>query len=359
MTYPEFRIDCLHFRGDIPCKPHKDTGVHCASCQQFSPQDGWILVIKLGAIGDVIRTTPLLHKLRSEYPTKSICWLTYSPDILPAAVHKPLAFSPESLLWIQNTDFDLCINLDKDPHACALASSVRTNELWGFTLRNGKPSPANERATHKFNTGLFDDVNKANTKHYVDEIFDICGWSFAGEEYVLDVPASGRFASLRTNGKPLIGLNTGCGDRWTSRKWRDEQWIELISLLQEAGMQPMLLGGKQEHDVNTKFHNETGALYPGFFPLRDFMEQMNECDAVVSAVTMAMHVAVGLRKPLILMNNIFNPHEFELYGRGEIIQPDKSCHCFFRGTCVNKEYHCMDSLQPAAVAAAVQRSLKQ
>ena len=36
-------------------------------------------------------------------------------------------------------------------------------------------------------------------------------------------------------------------------------------------------------------------------------------DLVVTAVTMAMHIALGLGKKLVLFNNIFNPHEFELY----------------------------------------------
>jgi heptosyltransferase-2 len=38
--------------------------------------------------------------------------------------------------------------------------------------------PANQRAMHKYLTGLFDDVNKANTKNYLQEIFEICGMNF-------------------------------------------------------------------------------------------------------------------------------------------------------------------------------------
>jgi heptosyltransferase-2 len=57
--------DCRHFRGDVPCTPHKKDGVHCESCPFYDPVDKKILIIKLGAIGDVIRTTPLLHRLES------------------------------------------------------------------------------------------------------------------------------------------------------------------------------------------------------------------------------------------------------------------------------------------------------
>jgi heptosyltransferase-2 len=79
---------------------------------------------------------------------------------------------------------------------------------------------------------------------------------------------------------------------------------------------------------------------------------MDRCDLVVTAVTMAMHIALGLEKKLVLFNNIFNPHEFELYGRGRILAPEVSCSCFFQPRC-RQESFCMETLAPATVLAAV------
>ena len=87
-----YHSDCIHFRGDLPCAPHKRAGYHCATCPEYHVQEGRILIIKLGATGDVIRTTPLIHKLRETYPDHAIHWLTYSPEVVPAMVHKPFAF---------------------------------------------------------------------------------------------------------------------------------------------------------------------------------------------------------------------------------------------------------------------------
>jgi len=58
--------DCKHFRGDLPCKPHKEFDVHCESCEYYDKKSEKVLIIKLGAIGDVIRTTPLVEKIRKE-----------------------------------------------------------------------------------------------------------------------------------------------------------------------------------------------------------------------------------------------------------------------------------------------------
>ena len=88
------------------------------------------------------------------------------------------------------------------------------------------------------------------------------------------------------------------------------------------------------------------------FKLETFIGLMDRCDLVVSAVTMAMHIALGLEKKLVLFNNIFNPHEFELYGRGRILAPRQECTCFFQPRCRNDSF-CMETLEPEAVLGAV------
>jgi heptosyltransferase-2 len=346
--------DCKFFRGDIPCKPHKLYNYHCETCSSYSPKKDIILIIKLGAVGDVIRTTPLLHKIWKEEPDSLVWWLTYTPDVLPSSIDKIFGMNLESILVLESTKFKTVINLDKDPHACGLMNKLNADKKIGFELKEGKPSPINSLAEHKFQTGLFDDVSQANRKSYLEEIFEICGWKFEGQEYLLDVDESFKW-SIPNEGKKIIGLNTGCGGRWVSRLWADENWIKLGKLLKDNGYFPMYLGGEQENEKNLFLSKAAGCYYPGHFSFQGFISLMNHCDAIVSAVTMAMHIAVGLKKPLILMNNIFNKYEFELYGRGEIVEPDKECKCFFSPNCKNEEYFCMEHLKPEKIFSAVKR----
>ena len=351
------RRDCLHFRADVPCRPHKERGVHCDGCPEFVERAGRILLIKLGAAGDVIRTTPLLAPLERDYPRHRLTWVTHHPDLVPAAVPDVRRLDAATVVWARETRFDLVINLDKDPEACALASAVEAADKRGFLLGDdGFCAPADDGpAAAKFLTGLFDDVSQANDKSYLDEIFAIAGYEFAGEPYVLDRPADPPRVAAPA-GRAVVGLNTGCGGRWTSRLWPEKHWAELARLLSDAGCGVMLLGGPEEDERNRRLAAETGASYPGTFPLRDFVGVMDRCDVVVTAVTMAMHIAIGLGKPLVLFNNIFNPAEFELYGRGEILAPEQRCECFFSPRC-KAERHCMETLRPETVRDAVLRQL--
>lgn len=359
------RTDCFHFRGHVPCTPHKREGVHCDGCAHFRPRAGRILLIKLGAAGDVIRTTPLLAPLIRDYPDHALTWVTDFPDLLPAAVDDPLRLDVDAVLWLESTPFDLVINLDKDRQACALASRVEARRRLGFELDDdglcrpvtaGVDAAVAAAATAKFETGLFDDVNQACTLSYPQEIFAICGYEFAGEEYVLDRPLPAPGFDL-PSGKATVGLNTGCGGRWNSRLWPERYWEELARDLMSAGYAVVLLGGPEEHEKNGRLAATTGACYPGHFPLRTFIGLVDRCDLVVTAVTMGMHIALGLGKKLVLFNNIFNPHEFELYGRGRILAPEQECTCFFSPRCTNENF-CLETLTPDAAQAAVDELLE-
>jgi heptosyltransferase-2 len=359
-TVQSVKTDCRWFKGTVPCKPHKQYGVHCvepdgSDCHLYEKVAGRILLIKLGAIGDVIRTTPLLHALRNHYPSSQIWWLTLTPDVVPPAADVVLPFTPQSMAILQATHFDMLVNLDKDPEACALAVTTDAGKKKGFTLKNGVPAPVDTHAEHKFLTGLFDDLSQANIKSYQQEIFEICGLTFAGEPYILDNQAGGGYAWKLPRKKKIVGLNTGCGGRWTSRLWAEKNWISLARRLRKAGHVPLLLGGEQEDAKNRRIAKTSGALYFGHFPLRQFINLVDHCDCVVTAVTMAMHITIGLRKKIVLFNNTFNPHEFELYGLGEILEPEFDCSCYYSPVCPN---NCMQYLRVDSVFESCTRLLR-
>ncbi|MGB2867929.1 MAG: glycosyltransferase family 9 protein [Bacteroidota bacterium] len=352
----QLKTDCRHFRGDIPCTPHKQFGVHCVDekgkdCVHYDRIDKKILIIKLGAVGDVIRTTPLLHKLKQIHPHAKIFWLTNSPEILPSQVDERLRFSLPAVVALRSMQFDILYNLDKDREACALCAQISATEKRGCILKDGVITPIDNNAEAKYLTGVFNDVSKANRKSYPQEIFEMCGFPFAGERYILDRPTSGKRGWKINPKKTVIGLNTGCGDRWTSRLWEDGNWISLAKNLRKKGYEVVLLGGEQEHAKNLRFARASKAKYFGHFPLREFIDLVDQCDLVVTGVTMAMHITIGLGKKIILFNNIFNKYEFELYGLGSVLEPEKPCQCFYQPTCTNKHYRCMESLSVERVVS--------
>lgn len=339
--------DCRHFKGDRPCAPHKREGVHCEACPHYDPVTRRLLIIKLGAVGDVIRTTPLLHVLRG--PGVHITWLTDTPDVLPSRwIDRILKLTPATLAFLQAARFDALYNLDKDLEAIALCRLVQAREKYGFTMDDAVCVPVDDRARPKWLTGIFDDLNRLNTLSYPQEIFAISGLEFKGEKYIVELDDTPPF-SLDLP-RPLVGLNTGAGARWPSRLWSFDHWTQLTQMLLAHGLGVLLLGGPDEDEKNRALVAATGAAYLGTFPLKRFFHLVNAVDVLVTGVTMALHIGIGLEKRIVLMNAIFNRHEFELYGLGRIIEPDVDCLGCFKPVC---EKDCINKILPQEMFEAV------
>lgn len=349
----DLKTDCRYFKGDIPCRQNKQFGVMCDNCEFYRRADSKILIIKLGAAGDVIRTTPLLYPLKNEYPNSKIFWLTYTPELVPVNIEKGvdvvLKCNFQNMMYLKEVEFDIVINLDKDREAISLMNNLKAKKKYGYTIKDGLCYPVNQLAEHKYLTGIFDNLSKENRKSYLEEIFEMCGYKFNKEKYILELDDKYDIKWDIDFSKKVIGLNTGCGERWTSRLWSDDNWINLVHRLIDKGYEVILLGGPQEDKKNKLYAENTRAKYFGHSQLKTFLNLVNKCELVITQVTMTMHIAIGLNKKLLLMNNIFNPNEYELYGNGEMIQPHKECKCYFRPKCINPEYNCMDFLFPEDV----------
>ena len=387
MKKEEVKYDCKHFEGHIPCKPNKMYDVQCNNCSNYeqdidaiielntkesllekiykisnfsnsktteertnlSTEKTKILFIKLGAIGDVIRTTPLLEKYKEKYGDCHFTWITHSPQVVPKnEVDEILKWEESSVSYLSNQEFDIAINLDKDKEACMLLSLVNSKDKFGFIWKDGHLNTATNNAEHKLITGLFDHISKRNTKNYLQEIFEICHFDFNGEDYKINLNQKGSDIwkkKLRklANGKTIIGLNTGCGLRWKTRLWPKEHWVELINNLERQGYFCLLMGGPDEDEKNHYYAKQTNATYLGTFSLEEFISITNNTDIIVTPVSMMMHIAIALKKQLMLFHNIFNIHEFELYGRGIIIEPTSGCDCYFGNSC-SREKSCMKDI---------------
>jgi heptosyltransferase-2 len=377
------KYDCRHFEGHIPCKPNKLYDMQCDDCSHYDAsksaitvlgtkkallqeifkicnftkqnleeipkiqtQATRILFIKLGAIGDVIRTTPLLEKYKKEYGNCHFSWITYSPQVVPKdEVDIIYKWDASSVSVVANQEFDIAINLDKDKEACMLLSHVEAREKFGFIWEDGHINTATDKAEHKLITGIFDHISKRNFKNYLEEIFEICHFDFSGEEYMINLNQNlsddweKKFKKLAED-KTIIGLNTGCGLRWKTRLWPPEYWVEFIKDLEKQGYFCLLMGGPDEDEMNKYYEKETNATYLGTFSLEEFIAITNNIDIIVTPVSMMMHIALALKKQLMLFHNIFNIHEFELYGRGIIIEPTSGCDCYFGNSC-KREKSCM------------------
>jgi ADP-heptose:LPS heptosyltransferase len=356
------RYDCLYFLGHKPCRFRRE----CDGCPHYSAVGKRILIIKLAALGDVLRTTPLLRGLREKDPACQITWLTES-NVIPMlqgipGIDRLLPYTRESVLQLEMESFDEVYCFDKEPKATALAMKIQADRKVGFGMsRMGKGIPLNKESEYTFELGINDILKfRINAKTYPELIFECASIPCsAPQEYILPDLSSEieeakeiLFARGVRPNELKIGLNTGAGDVFATKKWTEAGYISLANrLTKELGAKVLLLGGPGEVDRNQRI--ASAAKYPlintgNDNPIRKFAGFVGNCSLVITGDTLAMHIAIGLKVPVLVMLGPTCHQEIELYGRGAKIVSDFTCSPCYLSVCP-KPATCMDAISVDAV----------
>jgi ADP-heptose:LPS heptosyltransferase len=362
-------LDCRYYLGDRPCKFNRP----CEGCPHYAPMGPRVLIVKFGALGDVVRTQALipgLERLCHEPPF--VTWLT-SPGAVELVermpgVHRVWAWGVEARARLDVERFDFMICLDKEASPGSAAMAAQANHKLGFGMsRYGTAYPLNDDAEYFFQLGL-DNEEKfhKNRLSYPQLAYEAVGLEYKGEAYRLDLTAADRAAAERRFAgfagtrsiKRWIGLNPGAGKVFAYKAWREEGYVKLIRELHthrpDAGF--LLLGGAEETDLLGRIANAAGEA-PVFSggtdnTLGEFMGLIDRCDVVVSGDTLAMHLAVARKRRVVA---IFGPtceQEVDLFGRGEKLKSPIECSPCYRREC-DKSPTCQDLIPEARVFEAV------
>lgn len=363
------KLDCRNYRGDRPCAVGIQ-GVCPSDCARYSPMGHRIVVIKLGALGDVIRTAALLPGLKQRWPQSHVTWITRPAGVRTLAHHplidRLLPFDAETLCHLEHERFDLCLSLDKEPAPTALAMRLDARERRGIGLSShGTAYPLNAECVRYFQLGLDDDLKfRHNQQTYQQLLYEAVGLEYRGERYRLYPDAAQQAHAAEVwrglgvhDGEVVVGLNTGAGRAFANKNWPAEKFIALAQrLIGQNGWRVALLGGPDEGAVNAAIVDACpGALNTGCTHTElEFTALVRRCDALVTGDTMAMHVAIAGDVPTVALFGPTAAQEIDLYGRGEKVVTGLSCApCYFRRCALSP--NCMDEISVERVLRAVQR----
>lgn len=368
-------LDCQWYLGDRPCKFNR----LCEGCTHYEPMGPRVLIIKLGALGDVVRTHALiagLPGLTTDPP--HVTWLTAPAAVdlvkrMPG-VHRVLAYGEESLARLRVERFDHLICLDKEAGPCAVAMTTTADNRHGIGLsRYGTPYPFNEFADYYFELGLNNDEKFfKNTKSYPELMYDALGLLYKGQTYEIEptesdrAAAAARFAEFGTQPADAIwiGINPGAGNVFAYKAWREDGYIALIRAVGAAkpNARFVLLGGPDERELIARIQAATSGA-PVFSggtnnPLGTFTALIERCHTLVCGDTLAMHLAIARKRRVVA---IFGPtceQEIDLFGRGEKIKSPIECSPCYRRTC-DKSPTCQDLNKNEEVLRAVLAQLER
>lgn len=355
---------CRYFYSDRPCIYHKSEGLICPDCSRYEPVSFKILVVKLGALGDVLRTTAICEPLKKKYPESMIFWITEKnaiPILQGNRFVDRIIEKENALSFILRFDFDLLISLDLDESGLILAGLAKAKEKKGFWFdENGIVQCSSQIAEEYFLLSHDDRLKKENKKTYQSFIAEIAGLTDYGR---IIVPVSeGSRENARTfseknklKGKKVLGAIVGTGNRWITKRWPAKNFVDLFSMLEDFKI--IVFGGEEEKELMQKIlkKSKKNAISAGYSNSIDYFFGLLElCDIVVSCDTFGLHAAVGLGKKVVALFGPTSWSEIELYGNGEKIVSSASCVCCYKKMCSMKP-NCMELISPEVVANSIRK----
>lgn len=371
LTEPTLRWDCKHYLGDRPCKMNR----LCDGCDQYQPHAQRICIIKLGALGDVIRTLCILPQLRDQYPNAQITWVTKPNAQRMLARHsmidRLMTFDAVTIAQLSNERFDLLICLDKEAEPCALANQIQAADKRGVGLSPaGTPVPMNREAVTYFHLGLSDQMKfHQNRKGYPQLVYEALGWNYAGQRYELPVDVQvltdtqHRLKAIGWRpGIPTVGVNVGAGRVFANKMWPAQRTVRLLEKLkqQRPEVQVMLLGGPDEKQAMDHIHAALPwTLHTGSQnDEQTFIALIEQCKVLFSGDTMAMHVAIARKKQAVVYFGPTCEQEIDLFGQGEKLVANVPCGPCYKRKCDQGD-QCLHDVPVADAMAAILRSLNR
>ena len=359
-----WKFDCRHFMGDRPCKPYWIDRSTCDNCHShYDPVSKRILIIKLDALGDVLRATPLLRALKKQDPKCHISWIVEKSgeSILRynKLIDRLFVFSPENCQILKNMEFDLLLSLDKAPKATSLCNEIKAKEKRGFGLNKfGQPYSLNKGAEYQYgicmdNFGL----KTQNNKSFQEMTFEISEIPYNREEYMLDFPEDKTYINNfkkenKITNQKIIGMITGCGPVYPYKKWDTGYFIKLINKLPKT-YKIILFGEKDEIELNNRIMSEVkdSSNLLNMANKTDLLQYFNLikiCNLMIAGDTLGMHVAIALKIPII---TVFGPtphQEIDLYDRGiKLIGKVPCLNCYNQIPCIQEaegKINCMQTI---------------
>jgi heptosyltransferase-2 len=249
-----------------------------------------VLIIKLGATGDVVRTTPLLRQLDGE-----VTWLTTEKNsvLLDGVAEGLRCFSWEQREKILDCSYDLGINLEDTLEVAQFLKTVKCEEVFGAHLGPDGLVTYMESSGRWFDLSLIssygrqeaDRLKLLNRHTYQELIFDGLGLRFVGERYLLPEP-------VETGLSGDVAIAADAGPVWPMKRWA--YYGQLKRLLEDSGLIVNVLPKR-----------------PSL--LEHLADVRNHC-CLVGGDSLPMHFALGTGTRCVTLFTCTSP--WEIYGYG-------------------------------------------
>jgi len=319
-----------------------------------------ILVIKLGALGDVVLSTPLLARILEAHAADEVTLLT-----APAWVDLFSAFPRVQLVayrrkggiemlrvmhWLLGQSFDVVYDLQG-----SLRSRIMT--LLTQAQKRAGPMPAlaythtplaGSQGTHAFDR--FNAVLRAAGLEAAPPVLQL----------PLSTAAVTRVdAWLQQQGlgnRRLVLMHAGASPRWPSKCWPEPHFLQLAQALENCGLAVIWLGGETERDLNRRLARHTGIDASAIFNLGELAALGHRATFSMTNDSGPMHILSTAGLPVYAF---FGPTDWQCsHALGQsarvLVNPVPCSPCHLPVCPPQQQHVCLAGITPEIVLARLE-----
>jgi heptosyltransferase-1 len=327
-----------------------------------------VLIVRLGALGDLIHSLPVAAALRRAFPRARIDWLVDVRhrellDLVPV-IDRRLAISTSAVGWmldavrgLRKTRYDVALDLQ------GLLKSATLARLSGAARVIGFPTPLlRERLASIFYT----ETAGTAAAHVINKnlsMLKALGIQHSAAEFPLEGGSPAIIAAARRQ----LGIDErdrfaiiNPGAAWPNKRWPPVYFAEVaVALKKNYGLPSIVLWGPAEeglaHDVVDAAQGSAAASPQT--TLADLVSLTRAAAVMVSGDTGPLHVAGAVGTPLV---GIYGPTDPDRNGpwasRDLTISCFDRCQCHYQRRCTQQRW-CLLDISPREVADLVGRRL--
>lgn len=345
-----------------------------------------ILILRLSAVGDVIRTLPTVKALKGYTPSSSITWIVEEPSQAflksQTEIDEVILFprrrwtkGMKSLKGMWKTILEMwrfIIDLRKRRFDVVLDfHGILKSGLLSFLSGSPKRIGYDRRSTKEGNF-LFSNVKvklpEERISRFQRNLILLQGMGLEVKEfkYSLHIPPEDQqyvesfFKNVSaTLKRPLIAIHAGTSPKALFKRWMPDQYAQLADrLVRELNASVLFTWGVEELEWVENIQKEMkepSLLGPQTESLTQLGEVYRHCDLYVGGDTGPMHIASLVGIPVVVIYGPTDPIENEPFGNHIKVRKEMGCNPCHEYSC--KERVCIKAISADEVFKATKEIL--
>jgi lipopolysaccharide heptosyltransferase I len=338
------------------------------------------LIVRLGALGDVVHAIPVAAALRRAFPSARIDWLVSARhreilDLVPVVdrrltVRDRLSTGPgqdgvsipSALRELRRARYDAAIDLQGLIKSAVLARASGAARVVGFSSRYVRERLARLFYTDAYDPGAGGMHDPLDARHVVAlnlGLLSLVGVSAGEAEFpIAHVESEAARTASRTSGGRYALVNPGAA--WPNKRWPSARLGALAAAMRARhGLMSVALWGPGEQALAEAVVAAAGGAAMLSPPTRiaDLVALARGAALMVSGDTGPTHVAAAVGTPIVGIYGPTRPARNGPWSPEDItVSRDAVCQCHHRRQC-RLARMCLLDIEVAEVMAAVDRRL--